>query len=314
MPFWSFPWAGGQALARYILDHPDIVAGRNVLDLAAGSGLVAIAAALAGAADVTANDIDSYAAAAQEMNAKANSVRPHHPDGRPARRPRPTPTSCSPATSVTSATSAIACSRSSPERNDAEPRYCSAILAAPICLASGWQQWPLTTSRPRLCSKTSKRSGPRSGRCAPASRPPPTITSGGDPTGSSGTALCRSRMHRAGRRRRGCRRVLSASLSESSHHPPSSRRTARFTSSNPSTCGRRATTRSPTSIRARREISRQSPGRNAGSIESPATTNAVNGSRISMITSRHGWSTRARGSVQPDQKIDAPGPLLRRMT
>jgi predicted nicotinamide N-methyase len=75
MPFWSFPWAGGQALARYILDHPDIVTGRRVLDLAAGSGLVAIAAALAGAADVTANDIDPYAAAAQEMNAKANGVK-----------------------------------------------------------------------------------------------------------------------------------------------------------------------------------------------------------------------------------------------
>jgi predicted nicotinamide N-methyase len=75
MPFWSFPWAGGQALARYLLDHPDIVAGRRVLDLAAGSGLVAIAAALAGGAEVTANDIDPYAAAAQEMNAKANGVR-----------------------------------------------------------------------------------------------------------------------------------------------------------------------------------------------------------------------------------------------
>ena len=74
MPFWSFPWAGGQALARYILDHPGVVAGRRVLDLAAGSGLVAIAAALAGAGDVTANDIDPYAAAAQEMNAKANGV------------------------------------------------------------------------------------------------------------------------------------------------------------------------------------------------------------------------------------------------
>ena len=74
MPFWSFPWAGGQALARYVLDHPDVVAGRRVLDLAAGSGLVAIAAALAGAADVTANDVDPYAAAAQELNAKANGV------------------------------------------------------------------------------------------------------------------------------------------------------------------------------------------------------------------------------------------------
>lgn len=74
MPFWSFPWAGGQALARYLLDHPDVVAGRRVLDLAAGSGLVAIAAALAGAAEVTANDVDPYAAAAQQMNAKANGV------------------------------------------------------------------------------------------------------------------------------------------------------------------------------------------------------------------------------------------------
>jgi predicted nicotinamide N-methyase len=74
MPFWSFPWAGGQALARHILDHPDVVAGRRVLDLAAGSGLVAIAAALAGAAEVTANDVDPYAAAAQELNAKANGV------------------------------------------------------------------------------------------------------------------------------------------------------------------------------------------------------------------------------------------------
>jgi predicted nicotinamide N-methyase len=75
MPFWSFPWAGGQALARYVLDHPELVAGRRVLDLAAGSGLVAIAAARAGAREVMANDVDSYAAAAQELNAKANGVR-----------------------------------------------------------------------------------------------------------------------------------------------------------------------------------------------------------------------------------------------
>jgi predicted nicotinamide N-methyase len=74
MPFWSFPWAGGKALARYILDHREIVAGRRVLDIAAGSGLVAIAAALAGASEVTANDIDPYAAAAQDLNAKANGV------------------------------------------------------------------------------------------------------------------------------------------------------------------------------------------------------------------------------------------------
>jgi predicted nicotinamide N-methyase len=74
VPFWSFPWPGGQALARYLLDQPELVAGRRVLDLAAGSGLVGIAAALAGAAQVTAIDVDPFAAAAQTMNARANEV------------------------------------------------------------------------------------------------------------------------------------------------------------------------------------------------------------------------------------------------
>ena len=73
-PFWASAWLGGQALARYVLDHREIVAGRRVLDLAAGSGLVGIAASLAGAAAVTANDIDPYARAAIEMNARANAV------------------------------------------------------------------------------------------------------------------------------------------------------------------------------------------------------------------------------------------------
>jgi predicted nicotinamide N-methyase len=73
-PFWAFAWAGGQALARYLLDHPEAVAGRQVIDVASGSGLVAIAAALAGAAAVTAYDIDPLAAAAITLNAAANSV------------------------------------------------------------------------------------------------------------------------------------------------------------------------------------------------------------------------------------------------
>jgi predicted nicotinamide N-methyase len=73
-PFWAFAWAGGRALARYVLDHPELVAGRRVLDLAAGSGLVAIAAVKAGAADVRAVDIDPLAAAAMELNAAANGV------------------------------------------------------------------------------------------------------------------------------------------------------------------------------------------------------------------------------------------------
>jgi predicted nicotinamide N-methyase len=72
--FWADAWVGGQGLARYILDHPDTVAGRRVLDVASGSGLVAIAAALAGAASVAANDIDPYALAAIALNARANSV------------------------------------------------------------------------------------------------------------------------------------------------------------------------------------------------------------------------------------------------
>lgn len=73
-PFWASAWAGGQALARHLLDHPDLAAGRRVLDLAAGSGLVAIAAALAGAAEVVANDIDPWAVAAVTVNARANGV------------------------------------------------------------------------------------------------------------------------------------------------------------------------------------------------------------------------------------------------
>ncbi|RLP93026.1 MULTISPECIES: methyltransferase [unclassified Micromonospora] len=73
-PYWASAWAGGQALARHLLDHPELVAGQRVLDLAAGSGLVAIAAALAGAARVVANDIDPYAVAAVTVNARANRV------------------------------------------------------------------------------------------------------------------------------------------------------------------------------------------------------------------------------------------------
>jgi predicted nicotinamide N-methyase len=74
VPYWSFPWAGGQAIARYIFDNPQLVRGRRVLDIAAGSGLVAIAAAAAGASVAVANDIDNFAAAAQDLNARANNV------------------------------------------------------------------------------------------------------------------------------------------------------------------------------------------------------------------------------------------------
>ena len=73
-PFWAFAWAGGQALARYLLDNPEIVAGREVLDLCSGSGMVAIAAAKAGAARVVAAEIDLFAAAAIALNAPLNDV------------------------------------------------------------------------------------------------------------------------------------------------------------------------------------------------------------------------------------------------
>lgn len=73
-PFWAFAWAGGQALARYVLDHPAIVAGREMLDFGSGSGLVAIAGARAGAARVTAAEIDAFAAAAIAANAALNEV------------------------------------------------------------------------------------------------------------------------------------------------------------------------------------------------------------------------------------------------
>lgn len=73
-PFWAFAWAGGQGLARHVLDHPELVRGRSVLDFATGSGLVAIAAAMAGAARVEAADIDPFCAAAVHLNASANGV------------------------------------------------------------------------------------------------------------------------------------------------------------------------------------------------------------------------------------------------
>jgi len=73
-PFWAFAWAGGQALARHVLDQPALVVGRDVLDLATGSGLVAVAAARSGARSVIANDIDPFSLAAASANAAANGV------------------------------------------------------------------------------------------------------------------------------------------------------------------------------------------------------------------------------------------------
>lgn len=73
-PFWAFAWAGGQALARYVLDHAEIVHGKDVLDFASGSGLVGIAAKMAGARSVCAADIDSFASVAIGINAQVNAA------------------------------------------------------------------------------------------------------------------------------------------------------------------------------------------------------------------------------------------------
>lgn len=88
-PYWAFPWAGGQALARHVLDTPGLVRGRTVLDFATGSGLVAIAAARAGAAQVVAVDVDPFCEAAVLLNAELNGVRVVFRAGDPLDEPLP---------------------------------------------------------------------------------------------------------------------------------------------------------------------------------------------------------------------------------
>jgi predicted nicotinamide N-methyase len=73
-PYWAFAWPGGQALARFILDNPELVAGKHVLDVGAGSGLASIAAAMAGASVAIANDIDPLSAAVAELNGRLNDT------------------------------------------------------------------------------------------------------------------------------------------------------------------------------------------------------------------------------------------------
>jgi predicted nicotinamide N-methyase len=85
-PFWAFAWAGGQALARYMLDNAEIVRGKGVLDVASGSGLVAIAAMKAGAASALAVDIDAFASHAAALNADMNGVRVETSDADPVGR------------------------------------------------------------------------------------------------------------------------------------------------------------------------------------------------------------------------------------
>ncbi len=88
-PFWAFPWAGGQALARYVLDGPELVRGRSIADFATGSGLVAIAALRAGAAKVLALDLDPFCEAAVRVNAGLNGVAPEFRAGDAIEAPLP---------------------------------------------------------------------------------------------------------------------------------------------------------------------------------------------------------------------------------
>lgn len=88
-PFWAFAWAGGQALSRYVLDNPGLVAGKGVVDFASGSGIVAIAALKAGAARVLAADIDAFCGAALAVNSEANDVAPEFTDADLLEAPAP---------------------------------------------------------------------------------------------------------------------------------------------------------------------------------------------------------------------------------
>lgn len=89
LPFWAFAWAGGLGIARYLIDHPDVVAGRRVLDVASGSGLCAIVAARVGAGSTRAVDIDPLAEAAIALNARVNGVRVSFARGDPLDSPPP---------------------------------------------------------------------------------------------------------------------------------------------------------------------------------------------------------------------------------
>ncbi len=89
LPYWGFAWGGGLAIARYLGEHPERVAGRRVFDLGSGSGLCAVAAARAGASSVTAADIDPFAVAATALNAGANGVRVSVVHGDPLEGPTP---------------------------------------------------------------------------------------------------------------------------------------------------------------------------------------------------------------------------------
>ena len=127
-PFWAAAWPGGQALARHVLDHPELVAGRSVLDLGSGSGLVAVAAALAGAARVVASEIDPFGVTAIGLNAELNGVPPIAVVGDVLGGDPPTWTSSSPGTSATTGSCPSGCCRTSTRPG---PRGAEVLLGDP---------------------------------------------------------------------------------------------------------------------------------------------------------------------------------------
>ena len=171
LPYWAFAWAGGLAIGRYLREHPEAVAGRRVFDLASGSGLCAIAAMHAGAAEATGADIDAFAAAAIELNARANGhrvtvVRRDVLDDEP------------PDVDVILAGDcwyeARLAERVLPwlrrARRAASTSW-SATPAAATCRPTSWSSSPRTTSARRPSSRTSSSSRPRLRPAAGRDRP-----------------------------------------------------------------------------------------------------------------------------------------------
>ena len=168
-PFWAAAWPGGQALARYVLDHPELVAGRSVLDLGSGSGLVAVAAALAGAARVVASEIDPFGATAIAVNAELNGVPPIEVVGdvlgdEPARRGRRPGRRRLLRPRHDRAGAAVPRRGAGARRRGAPRRPRPAVRAR----ATGWRRWRPSTSR--TPSGPRRSAGRRSGGCPDARR------------------------------------------------------------------------------------------------------------------------------------------------
>ena len=168
-PFWAFAWAGGQALARYLLDRPEVVRGREVLDIGSGSGIVAIAAASAGAR-VVASEIDPFAAAAIGLNAALNGSRSRSRRATCSIVVRPDGASRWPAMSVTRMRCRARILGLLRRIAGRGRRRCSGTPDAPICRAPASRNWRATRCRPAANSKIGRRARVSSGGCCRSNR------------------------------------------------------------------------------------------------------------------------------------------------